>query len=258
MYIKRLLMRVISKYRRTIPQHLYCRKVTLKTAKPIISFSFDDAPHTAFTHGIDIMKKYGARATFYVCLGLLDVDSPSGVIASEVDLHCALKEDHELGCHTFDHKNSWETKPECFVRSVLRNRQTLSTLFPAATFSSFAYPICDPRPSTKRRIGELFQCCRSGGQAINVGLADLNLLKAFFLDSRSENNVDVVKRLINQNSNVGGWLIFATHDVDDNPSRYGCSRMNFEEVVKCAANSGSLLLPVGKACKLAYQLTSIE
>lgn len=158
--MKNFVIRAVSKYRRTAAKHLYCRMLPLKTNKPIISFSFDDAPHTAFVNGADILNAYGARATFYVCLGMLGGDSASGLIASKSDLNRVLEDAHELGCHTFDHKNPWETKTELFVQSVLKNRQTLSQIFPGTAFETLAYPICNPRPATKRQIGELFRCCR--------------------------------------------------------------------------------------------------
>lgn len=249
MIMKSFFIRAVSKYRRTVAKHLSCRMVKLRTTVPIISFSFDDAPCTAFTHGGEILSKYGANATFYISLGLLESDSPSGTIGSLYDIRRAIKEGHELGCHTFDHKNPWETKPDLFFQSVLRNRQALSQFFPETAFTSLAYPICDPRPATKQIIGKLFRYCRGGDQTFNVGTADLNLLKAFFLDFRNRDAINTIKQLIDKNVEARGWLIFATHDIDDNPSRYGCSKKFFEEVVARAANSGSLFLPVGKACE---------
>jgi peptidoglycan/xylan/chitin deacetylase (PgdA/CDA1 family) len=242
-------MRAVSKYRRTVAKHLNCKMAKLHTTSPIISFSFDDAPRTAFIHGGDILKKYGARATFYVSLGMLESDSPSGPIASLDDLQRAVKEGDDLGCHTFDHQHSWETKTKLFVQSVQKNRQVLSNLIPGAMFSSFAYPMCAPKPAIKQRIGKLFNGCRGGGQTFNVGDIDLNLLKAFFLDVKNGDTIDTVKQLIDENAKVRGWLIFATHDIDDNPSRYGCSKKFFEEIVKHSAQSGALLLPVGEVCE---------
>lgn len=248
MTISNLLIRAVSKYRRTAAEYLSCRMVPVKITTPIISFSFDDAPRTAYTHGGEILKSYRADATYYVSLGMLESDSPSGPIASLDDLQRAVKEGHELGCHTFDHKNPWETKPELFVQSVFKNRQALSEIFRELAFTTFAYPICGPRPATKRRIGKLFRCCRGGGQTFNARTTDLNFLKAFFLDVRNGDTIDTVKKLVDENTESRGWLIFATHDIDDNPSRYGCSKKFLGEVVAHAASSGSLLLPVGKAC----------
>jgi len=244
-----LIMRAISKYRRIATRYLYRRMVTLNNSAPIISFSFDDAPHTAFIHGGDILKSHGVEATFYVSLGMLESDSPSGPIASVDDLRRAVKEGHELGCHTYDHKHPRKTSTKLFVQSVIQNRQALTQLFPEMTFSTLAYPFCGPKPATKKVVGKLFKCCRTGGQTFNVGTTDLNLLKAYFLDTRIGNTINTIRHVIDKNAEYNGWLIFATHDIDDNPSPYGCSKKFFKEVVTHAANSGSLFLPVGKACE---------
>jgi peptidoglycan/xylan/chitin deacetylase (PgdA/CDA1 family) len=249
MLMENLLIRIAAKYQSTVSYRFSRRVVTIKTTTPLISFSFDDAPRTAFSNGGNILKKHGARATFFVSLGLLESESPSGTIAFQEDLHRAVEEGHELGCHTFDHIDPWETTPEVFEQSILKNRQTLAKIIPDTAFTTFAYPLCGPRPATKHRVGKLFNCCRGGGQTFNSGETDFNLLKAFFLDIRTGANIDTVKRLIDQNSECRGWLIFATHDVTDNPSPYGCTQKFFGKVVEYAARSDTLLLPIGKACE---------
>ena len=55
--------------------------------------------------------------------------------------------------------------------------------------------------------------------------------------------------MIDRNSLSRGWLIFATHDVTDNPSPYGCTPTFFQGVVDYAAKSGAMLLTVGEACE---------
>ncbi|OEU83965.1 MAG: hypothetical protein BA873_07735 [Desulfobulbaceae bacterium C00003063] len=249
MFLKSLLLRAVSKYRRTVSNRFCRRLVAIKSTTPFISFSFDDAPITAFSNGSDILKAHGARATFFVSLGLLESESPSRTIAFQDDLRRAVEEGHELGCHTFDHKDPWKTTTEVFEQSVFKNRQALAGMLPESAFTAFAYPLCGPRPTTKSRVGKLFNCCRGGGQTFNVGKTDMNLLKAYFLDVRIGDIIDTVRRLIDRNSECRGWLIFATHDVTDNPSPYGCTKEFFEEVVAYSARSGARLLPVGNACQ---------
>jgi hypothetical protein len=72
-------------------------------------------------------------------------------------------------------------------------------------------------------------------------------LKGYFLDHRNRNDVDMVKRMIDENAACNGWLIFATHDVSDNPSAYGCTPDYFQKVVAHAARSGATVLTVAKA-----------
>jgi peptidoglycan/xylan/chitin deacetylase (PgdA/CDA1 family) len=221
--------------------------VRIETSVPIISFTFDDAPRTAFRTGGDILKSFGARATFFVSLGLLGSQTEVGPIASPDDLLRAVGEGDELGCHTFDHLDTWKTPRQKFVESVLANEQALGKILPGTGFKTFAYPINEPRPSVKTLLEKYFICCRGGGQIPNIGCADLNLLKACFLDRRTRIGLNFVKRLVDYNGSCRGWLIFATHDVTDNPSSYGCTPKFFAEVVEYAARSGALLLPVREA-----------
>jgi glycosyltransferase involved in cell wall biosynthesis len=157
-----------------------------------------------------------------------------------------LEQGHELGCHTYGHCNSWDTDPQTFEESVIRNREALSRLVPGAAFHSFAYPINLPRPKSKAVINGYFLACRGGGQRFNLGETDLNQLSAYFLE-KSRNHVQAVKDMIDQNRNACGWLIFATHDISDSPTPYGCTPEFFEEVVQYAIRSGAQILPVARA-----------
>ena len=76
----------------------------------------------------------------------------------------------------------------------------------------------------------------------------MNQLAAYFLE-RSKNGLQEVRELIDQNKQDCGWIIFATHDITDNPSPYGCTPEFFENVVKYAVESGAEVLPVIQALK---------
>ena len=65
-----------------------------------------------------------------------------------------------------------------------------------------------------------YECAGGGGQTFNAGIVDLNYLKAFFIE-QSRDNFDVIKQTIDGNARAKGWLIFATHDVCDQPTRFG-------------------------------------
>jgi peptidoglycan/xylan/chitin deacetylase (PgdA/CDA1 family) len=230
--------------------------VVINTPVPIISFTFDDAPRTAFHIGGEILRSHGARGTFFVSLGLLGSQTEVGAIASADDLLRAVKEGNELGCHTFDHRDTWQTSAQRFIASIVKNKQALEKILPGSDFRTFAYPISEPKPSIKSQVEKHFICCRGGGQTFNSGKGDLNLLKAYFLDKRTKVDTNLVKKMIDHNISCRGWLIFATHDVTDNPSPYGCTPSFFREVVEYAALSGALLLPVGKACEVLQLSTS--
>lgn len=110
-------------------------------------------------------------------------------------------------------------------------------------FKTFCYPIDLPRVQTKRMVRKHFVCCRGGGQTFNAGEADLNCLSAYFLE-KSRDYPDRIKDVKARNSQARGWLIFATHDVSDAPTPYGCTPGLFRDIVRSVVDSGARVLPV--------------
>jgi peptidoglycan/xylan/chitin deacetylase (PgdA/CDA1 family) len=233
-------------YRRNAATCVFRKPVVVRPRRPLISFTFDDFPHSALDIGGAILNRFGVAGTYYVSLSLQGRQEPSGSMFVREDLAAVFEGGHELGCHTFSHCHSWETSPADFENSVVKNRTELCRLFPRAEFQTFSYPICPPRPLTKARVSRHFSCCRVGGQKSNRGPTDLNQVAAFFLE-KSRDNIAIVKQEIDRNAEVPGWLVFATHDISEHPSPYGCTPGFFEQVVEYALASGSRILPVVKA-----------
>jgi hypothetical protein len=228
---------------------LFRDPVELRNQVPIISFSFDDFPRSAYETGGTILRTHGFRGTFYTALGLMGRQAPVGRIFSSEDLSNVVADGHELGCHTFGHCHSWNTSSSVFERSIIENEHRLNELLPEASFKTLAYPISGPRPDTKRRSAKHFPCCRFGGQTYNAGVVDRYLLSAYFLE-QGKHDPDSIMRMVDRNSDACGWLIFATHDVCETSSRFGCSPRLFEDVVRYASRSGASVLPVGEAWNL--------
>lgn len=246
MPISRLWARCHSKYQRLAADHLFRRPLAINSTGPIISFTFDDFPHSALTNGGSILRQYGSVGTYYVSLGLTGHQDASGQMFNLSDLEALQEQGHELGCHTFEHYDSSETPPGVFLESVQSNQEALQSLFPGALFRTFSFPKSAPRASTKEKVSRRFECCRGGGQTFNTGIADLNYLRAYFLE-QARGNLDAVKWIIDRNREANGWLIFATHDVCEKHSPYGCTPRFFEAAVKYAAASGAVILPVMQA-----------
>lgn len=218
----------------------------MQNERPTISFTFDDFPRSAYHTGGAILRSYGFRGTYYAALGLMGTRQPVGEIFSRQDLIDVMADGHELGCHTFSHCHSWNTPPAVFDKSIIDNAGALRELLPQASFKTHAYPLSGPRPDTKRRAAAHFSCCRAGGQWFNATVVDRGLLSAHFLE-RARNDPDSVKRLIDRNASACGWLIFATHDVGEAASDWGCSPRFMEDIVRYVSRSGSTVLPVSEA-----------
>jgi len=218
----------------------------MRNDKPYISFSFDDFPRSALRIAGPILKEHGIRATYYASFGLMGQDSPTGRIFLGEDLDLLLAEHHELGCHTFDHCHAWDTPPSVFEKSVVRNREALLEQVPGGAFKTLSYPLSGPRPATKVALSSHFSCCRGGGQTFNEGSIDLNHLRGFFIE-QNLGDPDSIREIIERTCQACGWLILATHDVCEQPTRFGCPPNLFADIVGCAARSGASILPVGSA-----------
>jgi peptidoglycan/xylan/chitin deacetylase (PgdA/CDA1 family) len=235
--------RLQGRFARSSARLFFRRPFAIKVRVPLISFTFDDFPRSALHTGGAILNSFGLAGTYYASLGLMGKQATSGTMFLPEDLPALLKQGHELGCHTFGHCHSWNTKPDLFEKSIIENQLAIEEHIPGVSFRTFSYPISPPRPYTKRRAARHFVCCRGGGQTFNAGITDLNYLAAYFLE-KGRDNAEIVETLINQNKGALGWLILVTHDVCKDPTPFGCTPDYFEYVVKYSVNSGARILPV--------------
>ncbi len=235
--------RIQGKYQKTVNSLFFRRTLVMTNQVPYVSFTFDDFPRSSLWNGGVILAEHGLRGTYYASFGLMGTVAPTGDIFEASDIGELIAQGHELGCHTFSHDHAFKTNYRVFERSLIKNREALQSLAPGAAFESSSYPIDGPNLRVKAMIGRYFKCCRGGGQTYNAGTMDLNLLKSFFLE-KSRHNPDMIKRLIDENGKANGWLIFATHDVSENHSPYGCTPVFFRDIVKYAVSSGARIMPV--------------
>jgi len=218
----------------------------MRNNRPLISFSFDDFPRSALLIGGALLEKYHIAGTYYASLGLMGKTAPTGEIFRRADLAILSARGHELGCHTYDHRHAYDTPSDDFERSIIQNRRALEQVTREARFETMSFPISCPRPSTKRRCAEHFTACRGGGQTFNSGVVDLNHLSAFFIE-QSRDDFSAINKVISATCRAGGWLIFATHDVCEDPTPYGCTPELFDLIVRSTIESSAEILPVSQA-----------
>ncbi len=240
--------RLRDSYERRAASFVFRQRFRVNPTRAVISFTFDDFPQSALHAGGGILERYGLRATYYACLGLMGEEIATGKLFDAADLQDLVGRGHELGCHTYSHSHAWQTDTRTFEQSVIDNGLALQNLLPGMRFETLSFPISTPRPLTKAKIAGRFLCCRSGGQTFNKGVVDLNQLSAFFLE-KSRNDFTAIKEVIDRNCRMRGWLIFATHDIADNPTPYGCTPQFFEQVVAYASSSNSSILPMMQALR---------
>lgn len=248
----RLALRIRYRWRKMLSASFARRSRPWPADRPAISFSFDDFPRSAWLVGGRILEEHGARGTFYASFGLLGTDSVEGPLFTAEDARALLAKGHEIGCHTHDHLDAWETTGRAFEESVIRNAAAAAQVLPGLVMETLSYPKAQPRPAAKRAAGRHFACVRGGGQTLNTGTVDLNSLNSFFIDKRNREDPARFQEIIDRNSRVKGWLIFSTHDLGPSPSDFGCLPEFFEDVVKRAVASGARILPVREVCRQVF------
>jgi len=238
--------RLETKYRNGLSYLFGRRCITPPGQEAFVSFTFDDFPHSALSAGGAILSELGVRGTFFASLGMMGQNTSSGEGFTRDDLRDLIVNGHEIGSHTFDHSHPWRSPVTVFEDSIRRNQRELDKIVPGYELRTLAYPYVNPRPRIKRVAARYFSCCRGGGDAPNIGLIDLNLLKSSFIDSKTRDDMNYFTGLLELNARKNGWLIFTTHDVSPTPSAYGCTPALFEKIVRAAVSSAATVLPVSE------------
>jgi len=228
--------------RRRLLSGLYRRTVPLGDLGPVVSFTFDDFPRTALSTGGAILESYGARGTYYVTVGLMNVSNELGELFVEDDLRPLLEKGHELGTQTFHHSSCRSVPLSSFRDDVQKGMKAVEELA-GHNSTNFAYPYGHVTLRSKKALGPVLTSSRSIIPGLNGPDVDLNLLRANRLYGDADTSQQA-QDLISENVKQKGWLIFYTHDVRPNPSEYGCTPALFEFAVSHAAKSGSRILTV--------------
>jgi peptidoglycan/xylan/chitin deacetylase (PgdA/CDA1 family) len=222
------------------------RTVSVRNSRPLVSFSFDDFPRSAFTVGGRILESYQARGTFYAAIGLMNRTNELGELFNAGDLEDLVGRGHELGGHTAHHVSCWRTSLNLFEQEIRQGQEAVQQISHASDLCNFSYPFGHVTIGSKRVAGRTSRSCRGIRAGINGPKVDLNLLRANPLYSTVV-KFSEVDRLIAENARLRGWLIFYTHEVCENPSPVGCTPQYFDAAVRCAASSGAKIVTVAQA-----------
>jgi peptidoglycan/xylan/chitin deacetylase (PgdA/CDA1 family) len=235
---------------RFVARQFRSKPLALRNAPPVVSFTFDDVPASACEMGADILERHGARGTFYVSGGGCGTVSPGGPLRASIDqLRTIWANGHEIGCHTYSHPAVRHMSLDELGSELDRNQSVLKNINSDIVVRNFAYPYGDMSVRTKRYLEVRFDSCRSGHAGINTVVADLGSLNAWPLENASLDRAKIVK-LIAETVETKGWLIFYSHDVAEQPSRFGVSPDLLECAVGTAKRAGCALTTIAEGLKL--------
>jgi peptidoglycan/xylan/chitin deacetylase (PgdA/CDA1 family) len=236
----------LSAVRRETLCLLYKRTVPWGDRSPIVSFTFDDFPRTAYLVGGAILKKFDARGTYYTAPGLMNTANELGEQFTSEDVHSLLDDGHELACHTYSHISSRAVACSVYRNDVERGRKAMEEVAGISDSGNFSYPYGHVTLNCKRSLGPKVSSSRSIFPGCNGPEIDLNLLRANSLYGDMD-QFEKAQNLILENEKSKSWLIFYSHDVRLKPSPYGCTPALFESTVSFAVQRGCRILTVKEA-----------
>lgn len=235
-----------GKLRRRLVRLFHRRPARVKLDRPMVSFTFDDALSSAARDGARLLEEAGARGTYFIAAGLCGRTGAMGEYATGDDVGRLAAAGHEIGCHTATHLDCGQAGSEEAEVDVARNVVRLSS-WGAAAPSSFAFPFGDVNADTKQALGARFQLLRALHHGVVEEGTDLAQCPAVGIEGRL--GYATAWRWLDVAERRSAWLIFYTHDVRREPSRWGCAPADLQRLVREAVARGFELVTVAEGAR---------
>jgi peptidoglycan/xylan/chitin deacetylase (PgdA/CDA1 family) len=236
---------IAERVRRKIANFRRYNCVPSRGTRGALSISFDDFPKTAWTIGGAILREYGVKGTYYVTGALCNHKWEGQQLYDAQDLHEIYEESHEIGSHLYDHISVLRLSEIELRKSIARNDQFVRDQLDNYQMTTFAYPYGDVSVAAKQICAGAFAACRGIGQGINGRSVELAQLKCTDLVARSTSAF--WEDLVLEAARSKSWLVVVTHDIDENPSPFGCRPKDLQRLLQLAQAADLSILPVKSA-----------
>lgn len=235
-----------GKLRRRLARALVRRPATVALDRPMVTFSFDDAPVSATTTGARILEERGWRGTYFVAAGLAQTAGPMGAYGAHEDTLRLFAAGHEIACHTYSHLDCGKADGATVAADVDRNQAALKALgLPPS--QTFAYPYGDVSPAAKRVLGGRYAILRALHHGVIATGTDLNQAPAVGIEGAD--GEAVAMRWLDEAARRKGWLVLFTHDVRDAPSPFGCTPTVLERLADRAGELGCEVVTLAEGAR---------
>ncbi|MES2034058.1 MAG: polysaccharide deacetylase family protein [Pseudomonadota bacterium] len=224
-----------GKLRRRFAKLAVRRPVRMKLERPMITFGFDDAPLTATTAGAQALEARGVRGVYYFSAGLEGGVGPMGPYAMREDALRLAAAGHEIACHTFSHLDCGPANEAAVVADVDRNVAGLDA-WGLPVRESFAYPYGDVSIPAKRALGARYRTLRTVTAGLVEDGSDANQLPAVGIEG--VDGEAKALRWLDRAAERKAWLMLYTHDVEANPSNWGCTPETLGHLIDAAIARG--------------------
>ena len=231
---------------RKAARHHRSKPFAMRNAAPLVSFTFDDVPASAYSNGAAILEQYGLRGTFYIAAGLLGGLGDDWRMIDRDQVRALHQGGHEIGCHTFSHVSVDKIDARGMDRECRRNREALRELGVDVELTNFCYPFGRASLPRKLQLEKRFDSCRGIYEGVNAGTIDLAMLRVIELYDRTLTR-GKLERVLRDTRERNGWLIFYTHDVAEPPSWIGASPRLLRKTIEAAQAANLQCLPIRDA-----------
>lgn len=235
-----------GKLRRRLAKLVMRRPAQVLLERPMVSFSFDDAPATAAQAGAALLEAGRLHGTYFVCAGTLGQDGPMGLNLDPNHLQKLAAAGHEIACHTHSHLDCGKAGAAAIAADVERNTDALEALgLPAP--ETFAYPYGEISVPAKRVLDDRFGLLRALHHGVIETGTDLNQAPAVGIEG--PDGEQVASHWLQETARRKAWLILYSHDVRPEPSPWGCTPQALGRLVEAALNGGFEVVTVAEGCR---------
>lgn len=222
-------------------EKIFRKRVYVNSELAMVSFTFDDSPITSFTNGGRILEEHGFRGTYYISADFMGSVVEVGELADLKTITEFHDRGHEIANHTDLHIDCKNSSFFSMARSIRKNRKKLDGIIT----NNFSYPFGAVDASSRCVARLCTSSARGTWTGINRETIDPMYLKAVRVYNRL--GIEKCLDLVSECATQGGWLIFYTHDVSDEPSDYGCTPGQLMELLQAVSCNGLPVLTVQEA-----------
>jgi peptidoglycan/xylan/chitin deacetylase (PgdA/CDA1 family) len=234
---------ILAGVSRKIARHVPFKPHRVRLDRPVVAFTFDDFPASAFDNAVPALDDAGMRGTFYLASGLMGRRENGQQIVAVEQVAEVARTGHEIGGHTHGHLNVQAQRRPDLLADVVRNEREIAAIVGAEKPMSFAYPFGMISVPSKLMLMRRYPGLRGIKIGINTGITDLAHLLSQELYDAVQDSASI-DRLLDETERLNGWTILYTHDVQVDPTSIGCSPKLFAETVAKVRRRGITVEPV--------------
>ena len=175
--------------------------------KAAASLTFDDGDPSHLDVAVPELNRRKLHGTFFLI---------ANQITRKDEWRQILKDGHEIGNHTLDHKHATGLTPEDEEAQVTGAQNVLQKEFGVPVLT-FAYPFTEVTPSLEARVAKTHFLARGGyGGGLYVMTPDSNPDWANLASHMTMTNqpMETYQSWIDEDSQKQGWLIFMIHGLE--------------------------------------------